>query len=136
MIDIESKVFTTVYNAVHAAYPSAFITGEARSTRPASFPAVYINQFDSYVSRYDSSRQEKFNNIAFEVFVYSNAVSGRKTQCKSIMSVVDDSMRGMGFIRTQSEPLSFADSDNTEITAYVNQYAAEVDVDGTIYARR
>lgn len=137
MIDIENRVFTMVYNAIMAsAYSDAYVDSEIANV-PPRFPAVYVIQTDSYEPRRarSSSREELFNHITFDIEVYSNKASGKKSEAKAIMKIVDDVMRLDGFRRTD---LNFVDltvkTNNTVVARLLSRYTAEVDSTGRIYS--
>ncbi len=137
MIDIENRVFTMVYNAIMgSAYSDAYVDSEIANV-PPRFPAVYVIQTDSYEPRNarSSSREELFNHITFDIEVYSNKASGKKSEAKAIMKIVDDVMRLDGFRRTD---LSFVDltvkTNNTVVARLLSRYTAEVDSTGRIYS--
>lgn len=110
MIDVESQVFTAVYNAVIAQYPLAEIVGEAEPFA-AKFPCVTVVEDDNstYERTLDADAIERHAQIAYTVNVYSNLASGAKTQSKTIMAIVDGVMQGMGFVRRMNQPIPNAD---------------------------
>lgn len=133
MINIENEVFNTISVAVKTAYETAFVTGEYVPA-PSSFPAVSIEEADNATreSTIDSSGQEKYVNVMYEVNVYSNKLSGRKTECKNILAIIDGEMRRLGFTRTMATPAPNADTSIYRMTA---RYQACVSSDYTIYGR-
>lgn len=114
MIDIENKVFTTVYNAVIAEYPSADIKGEYVDI-PSAFPHISVVEVGNTTleKTQDNTLTEHNATILYEVNVYSNAESGKKAQAKKIANVVDLAMQNMKFTRT-----SFMSVPNTDRTIY------------------
>lgn len=125
MIDVESKVYTPLRNALVLAYPSIFVTSEPTATQ-AKFPAVSIVQQDNYMSinKLDSGNAEKYATVMFQVDVYSNKASGKKTQCKEIMGVIDTLMYGMNFTRLSLTPFPMENEGYYRLTA---RYRAETD---------
>lgn len=112
MIDISSKVFTTVANAVENQYSSAFVSSEYVGT-PASFPCVTITEDDNYVytrSISGDTTREHHANIMYNINIYSNKASGKKAEALGIAKVVDDTMADMGFTRTARAELPNVDS--------------------------
>lgn len=135
MINIESEVFNTVATALRAEFTGIFVSGEAVAA-PSSFPAVTIVEDDNstYTRTLDSSGQEKHAQIMYTVNVYSNKSSGKKTECKTIMAIIDDEMQDMGFVRKGSSPAEVPNADKT-IYRMVARYRATIDPDKIIYRR-
>lgn len=137
MIDYENKIFTDIYNAVIASYPNAFISAVEVLNEP-TFPAVFVNFEDSAPTpRYvNSSRSEPFRDMVVDVNVYSNLQSGRRTQAKAIMAIIDAEMAAMGFVQSAMNPLDLTNSRNKLVTRLFARYTASVDVNGVFYSRR
>lgn len=137
MIDFENKIFTEIYNAVIASYPDAYIAAEEENIEP-KFPAVYISVTDSYqTSQFvNSSRTENFRDITVDINVYTNINSGRKTQAKHIITLVNDEMLAMGFMGASLNVLDLTSSDNKLVTRLFARYRASVDSNGIFYSRR
>lgn len=137
MIDYENKIFTDIYNVVTAYYPDAYVAAEEENVEP-SFPAVYVSVADSYqTSQFvNSSRTENFRDIMVDVNVYSNLESGRKTQAKKIMKLINDEMLAMGFTGAALNVLNLTSLDNKLITRLFARYRASVDPNGIFYSRR
>lgn len=131
MIDIENEVFTPIAQAVRAAYSGAFVTGEYVKA-PSSFPHVSIVESDNYqtLDHLDSSGEERYATIVYEVNVYSNRTSGKKTECKGIMDLIDRMMYDMNFTRTARTPVP--NMEDATIYRMTARYRAETDGE-TIY---
>ncbi len=125
MIDIESKIYSPIAIALKAEFPGIFVTSEPVAAS-AQFPAVSIVQQDNYMSssKLDNSGRERFATVMFQVDVYSNKASGRKTQCKEIMGVIDEMMFAKNFTRLSMTPLPMPDDGYYRYTA---RYRAETD---------
>ena len=125
MIEIEAKIYTPLRNALVAAYPSIFVTSEPTATQ-AKFPAVSIVQQDNYMSinKLDNSGVERFATVMFQIDVYSNKASGKKSQCKEIMQVIDKLMFGMNFTRLSLTPIPMENDGYYRLSA---RYRAETD---------
>ena len=96
MIDIEYKVFKIVYDAVMSIDDSIYVTSET-SNAPPSFPAVYVEQIDSYDPPQFriSSREEIYAAMTFNVEVYSNKPSGNcLADMSALQTPVETSMHG------------------------------------------
>ena len=144
MIDIESKIFMIVYNAVTAYDNTIYVTSEA-SIAPPSFPAVYVEQIDSYnPPEYRiSSHEELYAAFTFNVEVYSNKASGKKQEAKNILTVIDNALRIAGLRRTMSNYVDLTDNRNSSVSnrnqsiiRMLGRYECLADADGNIYARR
>lgn len=125
MIEIEAKIFSPIYTALKAQYDGIYVTSE-----PAPIPskplAVSIVQMDSYSSprKQDNTLTEKFATVMFQVDVYSNLQSGKKSKCKEVMGVVDKMMFDLNFMRLSLTPVPMEDSGYYRLTA---RYRAETD---------
>lgn len=125
MIDVENLVFTTIRNKLKTEYTNIQVTGEYVEV-PASFPSVSIEQSDNavYKNTQDAQGVEHHASLMYSVNVYSNKQSGKKSEAKGIMSVVDTAFKSIGFTRTMSNPIPNKDSSIYRITA---RYEAIVD---------
>lgn len=133
MIDIENEVFTKVATELRSQFSTINIYGEdVRS--PSSFPCVSIVEADNYTVKrtQDSGSNENHANLMYEVNVYSNKTSGKKSECKEILAVVDEIMLGMGFTRTMKNPVSM---DDATVYRMVTRYTAIVSRNQSIYRR-
>lgn len=133
MIDIENEVFTKIASELRSQFTGINVYGEdVRS--PSQFPCVSIVEADNYTvkSTQDSGSNENHANLMYEVNVYSNKTSGKKTECKEILSVIDDILLGLGFTRTMKNSVSM---DDATIYRMVTRYTAIVSTNQTIYRR-
>lgn len=133
MIDIENEVMTLVYDAVHPTYESAnFESGLNLS--PSKFPCVCVEEVNNTTRRstIDSSGREKYANIAYEINVFTNNVSGKKAAAKAIMQLIDEAFTRKGFERVTKQPYSL---DNGTKYRLLARYQATVAEDYTIYGR-
>lgn len=124
MIDRESYTFGKIYNAVHAYDEDIYVTSET-SQAPPSFPAVYVEQTDSYnPAEYTqvSSYKEVAVRTTTTVEVYSNKLSGKRKEAKSILTVIDDALRADGYRRTTMNYLDLSDSNNKAIIRLLARY--------------
>lgn len=144
MIDIEYKIFKIVYDAVQAYDSSIYVTSEY-AIAPPSFPAVYVEQIDSYdPPEYRiSSHAELYAAMAFDVEVYSNKPAGKKAEAKSIFTVIDNALRAAGLRRTTSNYVDLTDNRNSSVSnrnqsiiRLLGRYECLADTGGNIYARR
>lgn len=133
MIDIEDDIFELVSSAVSASFPDTSIVGK-QARIPSKFPCVSIVESDSYTISYtqDSESNENHASVMYSVDVYSNKAKGSKSECKAIMSAIDDVLIRKGFARTMKQPISMDDATKYRITA---RYSAVVSKNKTIYRR-
>lgn len=144
MIDIEYKVFNIIYTAVQAYDSSIYVTSEY-AIAPPSFPAVYVEQIDSYTPPEFriSSREEPYAAFTFNVEVYSNKPDGKKQEAKNILTVIDDALRIAGLRRTMSNYVDLTDNRNSSVSnrnqsiiRLLGRYECLADSGGNIYSRR
>ena len=124
MIDYENKIFGIVYTALMAYDDKIHVTKE-KSVAPPSFPAVYVEETDSYnPPQYQqiSSYAEIAARVVTTVEVYSNKPSGKRQEAKTILTVVDDALRRNGFRRTTKNYLDLTDSNNNSIIRLLARY--------------
>ena len=134
MINIENDVFNRVIAKVREVFPNIFMAGEYVKS-PSSFPAVSLVEMDNVtrVETVDSGSNENHANVMYEVNVYSNKTTGKKTECKSIIALIDKEMVDMGFVRQSLTPVP-NEYDST-IFRMVGRYKAAVSSDYKIYRR-
>lgn len=133
MIDVESQIYTPIAEALRAAFPGISVSGDY-TLAPSSFPHVSFVEQDNYLSmaHADSGGTEKVATLMYQVDVYSNKGSGRKTEARSIMKVIDDLMYRKNFSRLSLNPVP--NMEDTTIYRLTARYRAETD--GTTLYRR
>lgn len=133
MIDIESEVFDDVSKVVRKEYPNVYMTGEYVRV-PPSFPCVSLIEVDNQIYRNtrDSGHLENHVQVIYEINVYSNKTTGKKTECKAIISLIDSRMESLGFTRTILTPVP---NEQDGIYRMVGRYRAIVSRNKTIYRR-
>jgi hypothetical protein len=134
VIDIEAEVFGIVSSDVRLKYPKVYMTGEYVKS-PPSFPCVSLIETDNQVYRNtrDSGCIENHAQIQYEVNVYSNRTSGKKAECKEIISLIDSKMEKLGFTRTFMNPVP--NEQDATIYRMIARYRAIVSKNKTIYRR-
>lgn len=125
MIDIETKIYSPLATALKAEYPDIFVTGEPVPT-PGKPLVVGIVQQDNYMSanKLDNSGRERFATLMFQIDVYSNLQTGKKSKCKEVMGFIDEMMFKLNFTRLSLTPLP---SPDTGYYRYTARYRAETD---------
>lgn len=106
MIDVENQIYTRLAEAVCKANSNASVSGTYIDA-PTTFPTVTIEQIDSYdLDKYQSEQcEDQIIGLAFEINVYSNDKSKKKSECKSIMKIINDTMKAMNFVRIALTPI-------------------------------
>ena len=134
MIDVENAVFSAVATRVRESFPDIFLVGEYVKS-PSSFPAASVVETDNSIrtETIDSGSNENHANVMYEDNVYSNKTTGKKTECKAIIALIDEAMAEMGFCRATMTPVP-NEYDST-IYRMVARYKATVSSDLKIYRR-
>lgn len=134
MIDVETEVFNIVSKKVREKYPTIFMTGEYVKS-PSSFPCVSLIEVDNQIYRNTRSTDciENHAQVLYEVNVYSNKKSGKKAECKEIISFIDVELQALGFTRTLMNPVP--NEEDATIYRMVGRYRAIVSKDNVIYRR-
>ncbi len=134
MIDVESEIFSKVAESVRAAYPSAFVSGEYVRT-PPKFPFVSLIEMSNtaYDKTQSSAGLENHASVMYEVNVYSNKKSGKKSECKAIAALIDNEMATLGFSRTMLQPIP--NMDDATIYRMTGRYTAVISKDKKLYRR-
>lgn len=134
MIDIENSVFNTVATKVREQFPNIYMVGEYVKS-PSSFPAVSLMEMDNAVrtDTIDSGSNENHANVMYEVNVYSNKTTGKKSECKAIIALIDQEMLALGFVRSTLTPVP--NMNDSTIYRMVGRYRASVSSDNKIYRR-
>ena len=134
MIDIENTVFNTVATKVREQYPDIYMTGEYVKS-PSSFPAASLVEMDNATrtDTIDSGSNENHANVMYEVNVYSNKATGKKSECKAIIALIDKEMLALGFQRSTLTPVP--NMNDSTIYRMVGRYRATVSSNHDIIRR-
>ena len=134
MINVENEIFNAVAKAVRVSYPSISISGEYIRT-PSKFPFVSLIEMSNtaYDRTQSSGSLENHASVMYEVNVYSNKKSGKKSECKAIASLIDNEMATLGFSRTMLQPIP--NMDDATIYRIIGRYTAVISKDKAIYRR-
>lgn len=134
MIDIENELFTKAAEILRSRFGSKFTVYGATVLAPSEFPCVCIEESDNFplTRTQDSGSNENHVELVYDVNVYSNKQSGKKSECKEILTVIDEFFLGMGFTRTTKQPIPLDDATQFRLFA---RYEAIVSKDSTIYRR-
>ena len=134
MIDCENEVFDRVAKAVRVAFPSVSIKGEYVRA-PSEFPFVSLVEMSNtaYDRTQSSGSLENHASLMYEVNVYSNKKSGKKSECKAIATLIDNELAALGFSRTMLQPIP--NMDDATIYRMTGRYTAVISNDKTLYRR-
>ena len=134
MIDIENAVFNTVTTKVREQFPNIYMVGEYVKS-PPSFPAVSLMEMDNATraDTIDSGSDENHANVMYEVNVYSNKATGKKSECKDIIALIDEEMLVLGFTRSTLTPVP--NMNDSTIYRMVGRYRATISSDLKIFRR-
>lgn len=134
MINCENEIFSTIWNAVRTAYPSVFMSSEYVRT-PPKFPFVSLIEMSNtvYERTQTSGSLENHASLMYEVNIYSNKKSGKKSECKAIAALIDNEMATLGFSRTMLQPVP--NMDDATIYRMTGRYTAVISKDKVIYRR-
>lgn len=134
MINIENEVFSTIAKAIRAEYPKAYVVGEYVKA-PSKFPCVSIVEVDNtmYERTQTSGGLENHADVMYEINVYSNKTSGKKSECKAIAALIDNEFAALGFSRTMLQPIP--NVDDATIYRMTGRYRGVVSKDLKVYRR-
>jgi hypothetical protein len=134
MIDCENEIFSKIAESVRTAYPTVFVSGEYVRT-PPKFPFVSLIEMSNtaYDRTQSSGGLENHASLMYEVNVYSNKKSGKKSECKAIATLIDDEMAALGFSRTMLQPIP--NMDDATIYRMTGRYTAVISKDKKLYRR-
>ena len=131
MIDIENDVFDTIASTLRAEHSGIYVVGEYVPA-PPRFPAVSIVEADNrVVSNMRTLNIENAASVMYEVNIYSNKASGKKSEAKAIAATLDEKFAEIGFTRTMKEQVP--NLNDATIYRIVCRYEAIVDKDLWIY---
>lgn len=100
MIDIESKVVDTIFNAVTAIYPNADVT-TGYDEKTAVYPCVVVQEINNRPLVYSATDDcsENHTKLTYEVNIYTDNTNTAKTVGKAILEIVDTALQGLKFRR-------------------------------------
>lgn len=133
IVDIENEVFSIVAAVLRDKYDGILVLGET-VLAPAEFPCVSIEEADNYANRntQDTGSNENHANLMYEVNVYTNRASGKKSECKAIFNTVDEIFSSIGFTRIMKKPVSMDDSTKYRM---IGRYTAVASKEKVVYRR-
>ena len=134
MINVENEIFNIVAKAVRSAYPDIYINGEYVKS-PPTFPAVSIVEMDNsaYSRTQTSDSVENHADLLYEVNVYSNKQSGKKSECKAIAALIDNELAALNFSRIMLQPIP--NMDDATIYRMTGRYRAVASKNNVMFRR-
>ena len=134
MINLENEIFNIVSTKVRDTYPDIYISGEYVKS-PPSFPAVSLVESDNsvYTRTQTSESLENHVELLYEVDIYSNKTSGKKSECKAIAALIDNELAALGFSRVMLQPIP--NMDDATIYRIKGRYRAVASKDNMIFRR-
>ena len=134
MINVENEIFSIIAKSIRDRYPGAEIVGEYVKS-PARFPSVSIVEIDNatYERTQTSGSLENHADVTYEVNIYSNKNSGKKSECKAIASLIDNEFATLGFSRSMLQPIP--NMDDATIYRMLGRYRGVVSKDKVVYRR-
>jgi hypothetical protein len=134
MIDIEKEVFGAIATVVRDKFPDTYVVGEYVKS-PPKFPCVSVEEIDNFA--YDNTQTsgslENHASVTYEVNIYSNKTSGKKSECKAIASLIDNEFATLGLSRTMLQPIP--NVDDATIYRITGRYKGVVSTDYKIFRR-
>ena len=121
MFDNENLVIDEITTVVEAEYPEAFVAGEyVRAI--STFPHISVVQIDNqvYQQAMTMTNIENMARTVFEINVYSNKSTGKKSECKDIFTIINAVMERLGYMRTMLNPVP--NIDDATIYRMVGRY--------------
>ena len=134
MINVENEIFGIIAKSIRDKYPGAYVVGEYVKA-PPRFPFISIVEIDNtaYDRTQTSSSLENHADITYEVNIYSNKTSGKKSECKAIASLIDNEFATLGFSRTMLQPIP--NLEDATIYRMLGRYRGVVSKDLKVYRR-
>lgn len=132
MIDIENELYTRIAKRLRNEFDPINISGEFVK-KPAQFPHVTIIQKDDSTYRPSMTHEEVHSLVMFEVNVYSNKITGKKSECKKIMKTINEEFMDMGFERLVSRPIQ--NLEDATIYRMVARYVGVINKEKIVFRR-
>lgn len=133
MIDIFNEVYTLLYNDL-ASYDSSIDVSGVYKNVPPIYPCVSLEEIENsvYQNGMDDMEIENFANVEYEVNIYTQGATNKKSKADGIAERVDALMSSIGLVRQTRNILQDASETTYRI---VIRYAGVVSKDHTIYRR-
>ncbi len=132
MIDIETELFDLIDEQAKEKFPELFLTGEYVKS-PSEFPCVSVVEIDNTADSATATTDDGENHalLTYEVNIYSNRRTGKKSECRKIGAFIDGIFGSLNFTRTMLEPVP--NLQDATIYRLLGRYEAEADKYGNLY---
>jgi len=137
MIDLESTIYDQVITELLARDDLPEFSHSSEYVRmPASFPHLTFMEMDNSTekSTRDSGSGENHVVLTYETNTYSNALVGKKQQCRKLADAMDEILLGMNFERISLKPVE--NVLDASVYRMVGRYRVVADAEGRLYSRR
>lgn len=136
MIDYETDIFNDVLAEFRQVYPASEVEVASETVKkPASLPFVSIEEIGNYsdLGTADQECGDRVAIVTYDVNVYTNDITGKKSHAKAILDVIDRSFVSRNFRRVQRDIVpNLADA---TVYRIMGRYRAKIDEDGKLYRR-
>jgi len=134
VIDIFNIIFTYVVDIVKNEYPTIFTTSDLVPV-PTSFPCLAIVEQNNYTMKSSLTQEPRENHayLMYQIDVFSNKKTGKRSECMAIFDIVDKAMQDHGFVRLFLSPTP--NLEDASIYRMTGRYEAVVSNDLIIYRR-
>lgn len=134
MIDHEVDIFDAAARAVLAVSPDAYVSSQHVSV-PPQFPAVSLVETSNVElsGTEDSSGEERYAAVTYEMNVYSASRDDPKSECRAILGAADRALRSRNLSRTFMGPVDNAA--DPSIYRIVARWTGVIGSDGLTYGR-
>jgi hypothetical protein len=133
MHDCENEVYTKVATMLRDKFPGIDVASTYVRT-PSKFPHVSfeMSNIDTLRMLQTTDTKEAFSRCVFDINIYSNDPTMKKSICKEIAHAIDDLLMTMNFNRLYLKPV--ANFEDQSIYRIVARY--RVATDGKYFYRR
>lgn len=106
MIDFEDEIYNYMKKFINQKFEGVRVTNEYVNM-PSEFPTVSIEEKNrsTLKSKVTANGESDFNEVMYEVHIYSNKVKGKKHECKMIANELDKMMHKLNFMKESSVPM-------------------------------
>lgn len=136
MIDYETDIFNDILTEFRQVYPASEVEVASETVKkPAFLPFVSIEEIGNYsdLGTADQDNGDRVAVITYDVNVYTNDITGKKSRAKAILDVIDRSFVSRNFRRVQRDIVpNLADA---TVYRIMGRYRAKIDEDGKLYRR-
>lgn len=121
MINIENLVFNTVFDGVASVHSTVPVT-KGYIEQNAVYPCIVVKETNNVPVENTATDDcaENHTRVTYQIDVYSDKENTARSECRDLLSCVDEIMQGMKFRRTyMSEPLNIRRSVYRQYARYI-----------------